>query len=200
MRVLLFSGGLDSTALAFWLGPDRLLFLDYGQIPAAGEQRAATQIAKDLGLPLDILAVNCRDCGSGDMAGRPSNHAEASEYWPYRNQLLITLAAMKYATESDLELLIGTVASDTIHADGRPEFLAAMRHLLRTQADVRLEAPAASMTAVQLQEIAEVPLRTLAWAFSCHRSDQACGQCRGCTKHFQTLTGLTEGIRHEVNS
>lgn len=187
MKALLFSGGLDSTALAYWLKPDRLLFIDYGQIPAAGEFRAATQIAKDLDLILDFQAADCRACGSGDMAGSPSPGAVVTEFWPYRNQLLITLAAMIYAAEASPTILIGTVKSDRIHPDGRPAFISKMQALLKAQGDVQLEAPAIGMSSNTLQRKAQVPLSILSWTFSCHRGTEACGQCRGCIKHFETV-------------
>ena len=126
MRLLLFSGGLDSTALAHWLRPDQLLFIDYGQLPAQGELRAATRIATELGLPFDTREVNCRPCGSGDMAGLPSLNGEVTEFWPYRNQLLITLAAMAFADQTPLTILIGTVRSDRIHPDGNRMFISRM--------------------------------------------------------------------------
>ncbi|HXS50839.1 MAG TPA: 7-cyano-7-deazaguanine synthase [Sphingomicrobium sp.] len=193
MKVLLFSGGLDSTALAHWQRPDRLLFLDYGHLPAAGERRAAIQIAGDLQLPLDLAVVNCRSCGSGDMAGEPAIGAGPSEFWPFRNQLLITLAAMKYAAEPALQLLIGTVQTDAIHPDGRVEFIEQMQQVLKLQGNSSLDAPAIQMSGQELQQKSKVPLSILSWAFSCHRSEYACGQCRGCNKHFQTLAMLEEG-------
>jgi 7-cyano-7-deazaguanine synthase len=62
---LLFSGGIDSTCLAWMERPDRLTFIDYGQIPAAGEQRACEAIAADLGFRLDVLRA--------DLCRAPSN-------------------------------------------------------------------------------------------------------------------------------
>lgn len=190
MRVLLFSGGLDSTALAYWLRPDRLLFINYGQLQAEGELQAASQIAAELDLPLDIRVVDCRSFGAGDMAGKPSLSSEASEFWPYRNQLLITLAAMAYAAESKLVILIGTVITDRIHPDGTRKFLRSMQSVLSVQGNLMLEAPAGSLSSSTLQRRANVPIETLSWAFSCHRSNLACGQCRGCTKHFEIIREL----------
>jgi len=187
MRVLLFSGGLDSAALAYWLRPDRLLFIDYGQIAADGELRAATTISSELQLDLDVRRVDARSCGAGHMAGGRALSSTAPEFWPYRNQFLITIAAMTYASESALSILVGTVRTDRIHPDGRPKFLRRLETALRTQADVRLEAPAISISSKTLIKRAGVPLELLGWAFSCHRANYACGQCRGCTKHLQTL-------------
>ncbi|MFL6726686.1 MAG: 7-cyano-7-deazaguanine synthase [Sphingomicrobium sp.] len=192
MRALLFSGGLDSTALAFWTKPDRLLFVDYGQVCAEGELRAATKISTELHLVLDTRRVDVRSCGAGDMAGGVALSSEAPEFWPYRNQFLITLAAMTYASEPMLSISIGTVCTDRVHPDGHPEFLRKLQAALRTQADVKLEAPAISITSKTLIKRSGVPIDLLGWAFSCHRSNYACGQCRGCAKHFKTF-------RHGVN-
>lgn len=187
MRALLFSGGLDSTALAFWLKPDRLLFVDYGQLSAEGELRAATKISSELQLELDTRRVDARSCGSGDMAGGLALNSEAPEFWPYRNQFLITLAAMTYANEPTLSISIGTVRTDRVHPDGHPAFLRKLQATLRTQGDVILEAPAISITSKTLIKRAGVPLDLLGWAFSCHRSNFACGLCRGCAKNLQTF-------------
>lgn len=192
MNVLLFSGGIDSTALAYWKRPDQLLFIDYGQLSAEAEHRAAVQIAKDLNLPLDVKAADCRSFGSGDMAGLPSISKRASEFWPFRNQLLITLAAMAYASVSPLTVMIGSVRSDKVHPDGNPRFLEGMQDLLRAQGETQVKAPALGLTSKSLIKKSGVPLDVLAWAFSCHRGSQACGQCRGCMKHFETLAQLKE--------
>lgn len=187
MKLLLFSGGLDSTALAHWLKPDKLLFINYGQFQAQGELQAATKIASELDLSLDVREIDCRSMGSGQMVGKPSLSIAAPEFWPYRNQLLITLAGMAYAAEVKLEILIGTVRTDRIHPDGTAKFLNSMRRLLRAQGSATLEAPASRLSSATLQQRAKVPIEILSWAFSCHRANLACGQCRGCTKHFETL-------------
>ena len=96
MRVLLFSGGIDSTCIAWLERPDRLAFVDYGQIPAKGELRACRSIADALDLPLDVHTADLRSFGGGLMAGGAAEGA-APEFWPFRNQMLITLAAMYYA-------------------------------------------------------------------------------------------------------
>jgi 7-cyano-7-deazaguanine synthase len=192
MKVLLFSGGLDSTALAHWLQPDRLLFVDYGQTSAQGELRAANKIAQELGIPFEARSADCSAFGAGDMVGGPSLSDTASEFWPYRNQLLITLAAMAFAESDPLSIIIGTVKSDEIHPDGRSTFLSAIQSVLAAQANTTVEAPAKHLTPLELQLRARVPISILAWAFSCHRTSDACGQCRGCTKHFETLVQLAD--------
>src|ERR1700692_1265160 len=70
-RLLLLSGGMDSIALAWALRPDLSLTIDYGQLAAAGESRAASAACTELGLRHRLLRIDCSALGSGDMAGTP---------------------------------------------------------------------------------------------------------------------------------
>ena len=187
MRVLLFSGGIDSTVLAWWLRPERLLFVDYGQLSAPGEERAAVPVARDLGLPLDVRRVDLRPFGHGTMAGTAALNPGAPEFWPYRNQVLVTLAAMAYADRNPLSILIGTVLGDDVHPDGSVAFREAMNGILAAQGNTTLEAPGAGSTTEQLIALSRAPLSVLGWTYSCHTGEWACGRCRGCIKHAQVM-------------
>lgn len=194
MRALLFSGGLDSTALAWTLRPERLLFVDYGQRPAKGEERACRSIASELGARLDVRRVDLTSFGNGTMSpGGVTLSSEAPEFWPYRNQMLVTLAAMAYAAEPLEEILIGTVVTDAAHPDGRPAFLHAIDAVVRVQSGVRVVAPAADITSEELLGKASVPRSLLGWTFSCHTGEWACGACRGCGKHHDVLARVESG-------
>jgi len=186
LKVLLFSGGIDSAAIAWMEKPDVLLFIDYGQLPARGELRASTSLARGMGLRLEARTVPLRDFGRGIMVGKESVATDAPEFWPLRNQMLITLAAMAFADQEPLEILIGTVATDVVHPDGRPEFIDRMNEVLCAQGNVRLRAPAIGLTGHQLVEQSKLPAELLGWTFSCHTGEWACGRCRGCTKHVET--------------
>lgn len=192
MRLLLFSGGLDSTALAYMMRPDRLLFVDYGQIPAAGERRAALQIASELQIPIDERSLDCRSIGQGRLAGAEAPPNEPPEFWPLRNQFLITVAGMAYFDQAPLEILIGTVATDHVHRDGRKRFIQRARGLLEWQGELTLSAPAIDLSSLELLQQAVVPGSLLAWTFSCHVSEMACGVCRGCLKHYSTIRDMEE--------
>ena len=191
---LLLSGGLDSTALAWWRRPDIAVTIDYGQRPAEAEIRAAAAVADTIGCEHVVHRVDLSALGSGDMNGRPGlSIAPVPEWWPYRNQMLITLGAMAVIARGASEIMMGTLASDRSHADGSPEFVAAMDALLRTQEGaMRVIAPAMEMEAEELIRTSGVPLDVLAWAHSCHRANEACGMCRGCDKHYRTMGGLGE--------
>lgn len=187
--MLLFSGGIDSTCLAWLERPDRLAFIDYGQIPAKGELRACKSIAEAIGTPLDVHETDLRSFGAGLMAGSATD-SPAPEFWPFRNQMLITLAAMYYAPRGVSEILIGTVRSDRQHPDGRARFLRAMESVLKSQASISLRAPAADEQTEALAKRSKAPHSLLGWTFSCHTGEWACGQCGGCRKHDAVKTEL----------
>ncbi len=196
MKALLFSGGIDSAALAAWLRPDVLVTVDYGQRVAVAEVRAAAEIARRLQLRHEVIRLSTAELGSGHLAGRkPSSLAGAPEWWPYRNQLLVTVAAMRLLDEGLSEILIGSVKGDDVHADGRQAFVTALSRLLALQeGGVRVQAPAHRMTSEQLVQRAPDIEAWLPWTFSCHVSEYPCGQCRGCVKHALVL-GAVGGLQ-----
>ena len=82
--------------------------------------------------------------------------------------------------------------TDDLHPDGRPEFVAAIDAVVRAQCGARVVAPAREMTTLELVAVANVPRRVLGWTFSCYTGEWACGQCRGCEKHDQVISGLDQ--------
>jgi 7-cyano-7-deazaguanine synthase len=183
---------MDSSALAWWLRPDIAITIDYGQLAAPAEIAASTSICQLLGLRHEIVHVDCRALGSGDMAGeRPDAHAPASDWWPYRNQMLITFAGMKAIALGATQLWIGTVSSDGTHADGRGRFFELINELMAFQeGNLSVEAPAIGLSTVDLVRRSGIPASALAWSHSCHRANVACGQCRGCNKYFEVYHEL----------
>jgi 7-cyano-7-deazaguanine synthase len=130
------------------------------------------------------------------MAGISANtYAPASDWWPYRNQMLITIAAMKAISLGIQHLLIGSVLSDKSHRDGTPEFVSRMSTLLALQeGHMTVSAPAIELSTIELIRLSEVPGTELAWAHSCHKADVPCGNCRGCNKYFKILADLDNGM------
>ncbi len=186
---------MDSAALAYWKRPDYSLTIDYGQLPAQGEIQAAEAICATLGLRHHSLRIDCSALGSGDLVGQaPLAVAPVAEWWPFRNQLLVTIAASHLIRFDVSHLLIGCVSTDSTHADGGARFVERLSELLNLQeGGMRLSAPASDMSSVQLVRESRIPLEVLAWAHSCHVSNLACGFCRGCSKHFQTTSELGIG-------
>ncbi|WP_111511330.1 7-cyano-7-deazaguanine synthase [Mycobacterium kyogaense] len=191
-RVLLLSGGIDSAALAAWIRPEQCLHINYGQRPAVAEARAARQIAIDLGLPLDEVVVPAAAIGAGLMAEGADGTSlpdVSPEWWPYRNQLLITIAAAWGLRRGFDAVLIGTVAADGArHADGGAEFRAHMDALLALQeGGMRLHAPASHLSAAELIAESGISDAVLGWTHSCHRANLPCANCPGCLKHIEAL-------------
>lgn len=189
---LLLSGGMDSLSLAWWKRPDIAFTINYGQLAADAEIAASAAICNKLGIPHSIIQIDCRSLGSGDMAGSDANrYAPATDWWPYRNQLLVTLTAMKALEFGVNRLWIGTVRSDSSHRDGTKEFIDSLNHLMMMQEGAMVvEAPAIGMSTAELIQLSGIPSGSLAWAHSCHKSNVACGYCRGCNKYFEVYDEL----------
>ena len=142
--VLLLSGGLDSTALAALFRPALCLAVDYGQRSAPGELRAAMAICRALN-----LRVGHPDSGPRQARRRPAKNDEeipgapSPEWWPYRNQILVTAAASVAIQAGLPQVLAGSVAGDgTRHVDGGPAFYQALDRLISMQeGGIRVLAP-----------------------------------------------------------
>lgn len=189
---VLLSGGVDSIALAWWRRSEFAITVDYGQLAAPAEIAAGARVAEEAGMRHEVVRADCSAVGSGDMAGaEPDPLAPVTEWWPYRNQLLVTLAAARGIALGVERLLLGSVATDGSHADGTPPFYAALDALMRLQeGGIAVEAPAIGMTTVELVRASGVPREVLAWAHSCHVGALACGGCRGCVKHYRVMDEL----------
>lgn len=187
--LLLLSGGIDSIAVAAWLRPAKCLTIDYGQKAAAAEIVASEQACKALQLDHTVLTAQIADVGTGDMSDSGTSvHSQHSEFWPFRNQYLATLAAMYSIKHGYSRVLIGTVATDCRHKDGTHQFVSDMDKLLCAQEGaVRFAAPAISMTSAELVRQSRIDPSALAWAHSCHVGPLACGRCRGCIKHSEIM-------------
>lgn len=191
-KAILLSGGLDSIALAYWLKPNIAITIDYGQLPAKAEVNSATQISKQLGIRHIVINIDCRKLGSGDLAGKNSiNIAPTNDWWPYRNQLLITLASMHVVNLGVDEIMVGSVASDQSHVDGQWEFYKKMNEVVFLQeGHIRISCPAIQLKSHELIQISKIPKSLLLYAHSCHKSNIPCGECNGCKKYLYTMQHL----------
>jgi 7-cyano-7-deazaguanine synthase len=164
--------------------------VDYGQCCADAEIQASAQIADQLNLEHEVIEVDCKNLGAGTMAGQQeTNLGDAPEWWPYRNQLVITLVAMDVVHRGADQLLVGAVADDQSHADGKAEFFELMDSLLSFQeGNLRVAAPAIDKTTEEFVREANPPESLLGWTHSCTASNAACGECRSCKKRQRVLT------------
>lgn len=189
---LLLSGGLDSISVAYWIRPSSAVTIDYGQKPAMAEIKAAQQLCKQLHIDHHTISVDCSSLGSGDLSDNNQlDIAPVSEWWPYRNQMLLTFAAMKMVQMKVKELIVGSVSTDEIHVDGRPLFYSKISDIISLQeGNISVSTPAIHLTSVELIKQSSIPENLLLLAHSCHTSNEPCMKCRGCFKHLHTLQQL----------
>lgn len=193
---ILLSGGMDSMALAYWKRPDIAFTIDYGQKCAKAEIQAASYVAKKLNMEHVIIRVDCSSLGSGTLSGKPSiDGAPSEEWWPYRNQLLVTLACMKGISLGLKTLYVGSVAPDgKRHADGKSEFYMKLNEIVSFQeGNINIEVPAINMDTIQLIKISKISYSMLLHAHSCHTSNYPCMKCSGCYKNYMIRKQLGIG-------
>lgn len=126
--------------------------------------------------------------------------APSPEWWPFRNQLLVSFAAawvirnraQLKSLAGRVEIVVGSVVSDgTRHLDGTEGFYEALDALLaRQEGNIGVTASAITLETTDLILKSEVSDRVLGWTHSCHRSDLPCGECPGCYKRLAVLTQL----------
>ena len=195
-KAIMLSGGVDSTALAVLYKYQFAFTVKYGQLCAEAEVRAASRIAERLGLQHCIIDAPIYGIGAGDLVGRPPSAARASneysEWFPFRNQLIATLTAIKGMEHGVQQLDFGTVKSDGIFADGRQDFFEALSFLMSLQeGGMKVHAPAIDMYSEELILNSGVGRDILGWTHSCHTSNFSCGRCRGCVRRKAVLAGLS---------
>src|SRR3546814_10575286 len=128
---------MDSITIAWWKQPSVAIFVDYGQLPAKAGEAAGRAAAETVGLRYETVRADCSALGSGDLAGRPAESmAPVPEWWPFRNQLILTIAGADDLHLNETELTIGALRRDGVHADGRPEFIDMLSALMQLQEEI----------------------------------------------------------------
>lgn len=184
---ILLSGGIDSAAVAYWRSAKYAITIDYGQNSATSEINASSLIAKELGIAHSVLRIDCRSLGRGEMVGKDASPiGKVAEWWPFRNQLLLTLAGAHLVGLGFQTLVMGSVCTDAVHGDGTEEFYLQSDRLMKCQeGGLRVIAPALKLTSEELVMTSKIPRSILGWTHSCNRSTTPCGECRSCTKRAQ---------------
>ena len=190
MNVLLLSGGLESVALCYLSRPDLCITVDYGQPAFAGEKRASSFFCKSL----DINHMIVRGTGYQKRVG------ETESWWPFRNQLLLTLAATATSHLDVKQIAIGLVRSD-IYTDCTRKFVDAAQALFAAQdSNIQICAPALELSTMELLRKAYFPADSLNVTFSCHRMPYPCGACPGCRKSREVKELYFQSSRSRANA
>lgn len=192
-KAILLSGGLDSIALAYWKRPQFAFTINYGQGPALAEIQASRITCEVLNIKHVIIDVDCSELGSGDLLKKNAiDIAPSSEWWPYRNQLLVTFASMKAISLGIEELMVGSVLSDKFHKDGTAGFYSLLNNLISYQeGGINITAPAIAFSSVDLIVKSGITSDILFNAHSCHKGNIPCSHCRGCYKYIEVIQQLS---------
>ncbi|GFD91395.1 7-cyano-7-deazaguanine synthase [Alteromonas sp. KUL154] len=191
-KAVLLSGGIDSICLTYGIMPEIAYTIDYGQTVSERELYVSKYICEKLDIEHKIIKIDCRSLGSGTLANSENLKLSPSdEWWPFRNQLLITFAAMQAIKDEVKELYLSSVKSDGFHRDGTKEFYKLINSLVSYQeGQIKVICPTLDYYSHELALKYKVPINLLSIAHSCHISNFACGKCSGCTKQLK--------VRHEL--
>jgi 7-cyano-7-deazaguanine synthase len=182
--------------LAWLARPDIAIIVDYGQVSAKGEIDASKSICDYIGIDHRVVSARADFVKIGLLAGIRSVEGKNNpEFWPFRNQFIITCALMGIYSESVNQLLIGTVRGDKKFADGTKGFLDAANALIAVQEErIMIEAPAIDITSAELLVRSGLPKSLIGLTFSCHAADVACGECPGCVKNRALLAEFYDKV------
>jgi 7-cyano-7-deazaguanine synthase len=206
--VVVASGGLDSTTLAYWLASQgtrlTLLAVDYGQRHARELQAAAQTAAA---LRADWHVADLRPVGhllggsapTSDAVDVPDGHyadeTMKATVVPNRNALLLDLGVALAITAGAQAVAYGVHAGDRfIYPDCRPGFVTAYQQMALAANDgflpdrFTVAAPFITMTKADIAALAgrlDVPIGQ---TWSCYRGgDLHCGTCGTCTERREAL-------------
>lgn len=195
--IVLLSGGMDSATLCYDLssrGETLIpLFVDYGQSPAPGEQRAASYIAQRIGVPLtEVRAPYPELLATGGLfpgSGNDNWESPLVSFVPHRNLVLLTIASLLGISLGVDRIAIGLVHDGGLYPDTSAAFCERATLALRTSHPaLEILAPYVSWSKQQVVSHAlhlGVPVEA---TFSCHfRSDHHCGGCPACEERTRLL-------------
>lgn len=191
-RAVLLSGGMDSIALTYHLKPEIAYTINYGQASADRESYISKKVCQILGIEHKQIDIDCKTLGSGLLINQdPHTIAPSNEWWPFRNQLIITLGLMQGIKDQINEIHLALVKNDSFHKDGTKEFYNMINQLSAFQeGNIEVKCQTIPFHTHELVINYKVPFELLLLAHSCHVSNIACGKCPGCQKQLRVKQEL----------
>lgn len=207
--LLLASGGMDSTVLAYKLAKEKkkaiILFIDYGQHCREKEYQTLLQV-----LPVEYVD-NVRVIKIGDVYRESSsrmiieanlwedNVVAEDMYLPYRNILFISLASA-YAQSMGIKDVY-TAFINSNHAkeiDCSMEFFTKLESLLYEYGSIKINMPFREMTKIEVAKLGlelKVPIEK---TYSCQvNAKMPCGACPNCVDRINALNYILEESSNE---
>lgn len=208
--VILVSGGLDSTTLMYRFvskGVDFIpLFVNYGQHCATHELDTLRKvIPPQYKEKIEIIDVSSIYKHSKSRFIKPANLWEESItadelYIPYRNVLLLTIAA-SFAQTLGLDKVYSAFINSN-HAkeiDCSSEFFNKLEGLLSEYGSVKIEMPFRNMTKYEVAKLGIELKAPIGLTFSCQASPEIpCGACPNCVDRLEALKQIEQETGHNV--
>lgn len=201
--LLLSSGGLDSTTVAYWLLKKGLtvqpLFFDYGQHCVEKEWDTLRLVLPQSDLirapnRVDISAIY-RNSDSRLIVEPDLWKEEVDDqhlYIPYRTLLFFSVGACIAQTKGILTVYSGFINSN--HAkevDCSSEYLNSLDALSRSIGPVRFEMPFRDRSKAEVVQIAKHLGVPIGRTFSCQLfSDVPCGACPNCVERLAAIEAI----------
>ena len=200
--VLLASGGLDSTTLAYWLCRKKIeilpVFVNYGQhcakteletlrevLPKRYSRRIHVVDISDVYMHSKSLLIREPDLWKDQVSYREM-------YLPYRNLLILaTGAAFAQSLGSDRLYAAFINSNHAIEIDCSVEFFGKLDSLLSSYGSVKLIMPFRAKSKYQVAKIGISLRAPIGRTFSCQVSSPVpCGACPNCVDRLQALRQL----------
>lgn len=203
--VILLSGGIDSFTVAGCWQRDGAksagLFVDYGQLNMEQELEAAQDIARYFGFPLIETKIEIPApaalTGHGELVPTLGEIQESPAVVPWRNSILISLAAALAETRGASEIAVGFQPGDSAGFwDCRIDFVEAWNQILALRGMV-ISAPLIHMDSksdvIEHAKRLRLPMN-LPWScytpvklFSSGQSIH-CGRCDACVNRREAFS------------
>lgn len=197
--ILLASGGLDSTTLAYWLLDQNIdfvpLFINYGQHCADTELHTLKKVLPSSHADkIEIVDIKSVYKKSNSKFIKPVNlwedKIEADDlYIPYRNVLLLTLGATFAQTIGLTNVYSAFINSN--HAkeiDCSNEFFEKMEKMLTDYGSVTINMPFRYYSKYEVAKIGIKLGASIGQTFSCQASPVIpCGACPNCVDRLNAL-------------
>lgn len=204
--VLLASGGMDSTVLAYKLEREQkniiILFLDYGQHCVNKEYETLEEVTPErFKENIKIIKItdiyqesNSRMIKEADLW--KDNVIAEDLYLPYRNLLFLSIASA-YAQSKGIKNVYSAFINSN-HAkeiDCSMEFFNKLDALLEDYGSVKINMPFREMTKTQVAKLGIDLHAPVAKTYSCQvNSKNPCGACPNCVDRIQAMDNLIEGV------
>jgi 7-cyano-7-deazaguanine synthase len=204
--VLLASGGMDSTVLAYDLAQKKLnliiLFLDYGQHCVKKEYETLKGVLPEI-YKKNIRIVKISDIYSESKSRMiieanlwVDNIVADDLYLPYRNLLFLSIASA-FAQSIEVKNVYAAFINSN-HAteiDCSMEFFTRLEALLDVYGSVKVIMPYRMMSKTDVAQLGLSLNVPIASTYSCQvNSQNPCGACPNCVDRIEAIDNIINGV------